>query len=40
MNTLRRLQINLHSEQKMPTEIKENNVAAALNEIARDNDPD
>ena len=40
MNTLRRLQINLHTQQKMPTEVKENNVAAALGEIERNNDDD
>lgn len=40
MNTLRRLQINLHTQQKMPTEVKEKNVAAALGEIERNNDAD
>ena len=40
LNTLRRLQINLHTQQKMPTDIKEKNVSAALNEIERDNDDD
>ena len=40
MNTLRRLQINLHTQQKMPTEINEKNVAAALGEIERNNDDD
>jgi len=40
MNTLRRLQINLHTQQKMPTEINEKNVAAALCEIERNDDDD
>ena len=40
MNTLRRLQINLHTKQKMPTEINDKNVAAALGEIERNNDGD
>ena len=40
MNTLKRLQINLHTQQKMPTEINEKNVAAALGVIERNNDDD
>ena len=36
MNTLRRLNIELHHKQYMPGDVLERNVDAALNEIERD----